>query len=659
VTGFDLRLKILGLFIGALLVTLTGRLWVLQLTRWVDYTGKALQNRISIVSTPPPRGLIYDREGRVLAENRPNWGIMITPSELPEDDEEREKIVRRLASILRDRDVSTAQLREAMEEICARVNVTPMLLGDFADDLTLEHVAQIEEHGLDLPGVKISEQFSRRYPYGDLASHVLGYARAITGEQYEQWRGLTYPGGEQSEGLGVEPWQDDPVYGPNSIFGQSGIEAACELDETTDPPTPLLQGRRGMRVWEVDVLNRPLRLIREERLPQHGAGVYLTIDLELQRVAEKALDRAVGDRLTGAVVLMDVNTGEVYVMASKPSIDPNRWVRGFTGDEYRRLAEDERHPFSNKAISGTYPPGSVFKTITTIAALQTTDLAPDTYFECKGIIHEGADHQPFRCWVRSGHGWVNLWEAIAQSCDVYFYEVVRKAGTTSDAIAKYARLFGLGETTACGLPAEVGGLVPDREWKAENRDEDWYTGDTLQLAIGQSFLKVTPLQMAVMTAALANGGVVLSPHLVRKIDWPEYLGRGPTLFQAEVVRRVPLDPANLKIVQQGMRRAIVDEKGTAHNLAASGLPIAGKTGSAQVYLDRKPHAWFVCYGPYDEPRFACSVLVTEGGHGSSAAAPVAQVVMEAALAKYGDGEPEKLQELMREAERAAVRAAGD
>jgi len=655
------RLKTFGLLISALLAALTVRLWLLQLTQWVAYTGQALENRTSIVTTSAPRGLIYDREGRVLAENRPTWSVMITPAELPEAGEDREKLITRFASILRDRDVSTAQVREAIDRICAQAAVRPMPLGDFAEDVPFEIVAQIEEQRLDLPGVTIAEQFKRFYPYGDLASHVIGYARPITAEQYERWRDLRYPqpDTEPEDTLGIEPWRNDPVYVPDSIFGQAGIEAAFELDETVDPPLPVLQGRRGMRVWEVDVYNRPLRLIREERTPQQGAGVYLTLDLDIQRVAEEALAQAVGAKHTGAVVLMDVRTGEILAMASKPSIDPNRWVAGFSRDEYQRLADDERHPFYNKAIQGTYPPGSIFKMITALAALETTELKPEQRFECKGIIHEGAAHQPFRCWRRSGHGWLNLWEAIAQSCDVYFYELVRKVGTTSDAIAQYARMFGLGESTNCGLPGEADGLVPDREWKADVRDEDWYTGDTLQMAIGQSFLRVTPLQMAVMTAAIANGGSVIQPRIVRKIEWPDYLGRAPTLFKTRVVRRLDVSPEHLKIVQQGMRRAIVSEHGTAHHLARSGLPLAGKTGSAQHRLDRPTHAWFVCYGPYDNPRFACSVLVTEGGHGSEVAAPVALSVMKAALLKYRDGSPEDLQQLLTEAEEAAAHAQGD
>ncbi|NLO07783.1 MAG: penicillin-binding protein 2 [candidate division WS1 bacterium] len=635
-TGFDLRIKTFGLFVGVLLVMLTGRLWLLQLTHWVDYRGQALQNRTSIVSTPAPRGLIYDREGRVLAENRPNWSIVITPAELPTEPEKREDVIKRLASILRERGVSTADVRDAIAEACKAASVTPTPLGKFAEDLSLSAVAQIEERRFELPGVGVAEQFKRHYPYDDLASHVLGYARAITGEQYEQWRHLQYPGSDEQrpDELGIEPWQNDPVYGNSSIFGQSGIEAAYELDEAGATPVPVLQGRRGMRIWEVDVHNRPLRLIREERVPQQGAGVYLTLDLDLQRVAEEALAEAVGNTRTGAAVLMDVRTGGVLVMASKPSIDPNRWVAGFSSGEYQKLAEDPRHPFYNKAISGTYPPGSIFKMVSVLAALETTDVRPESRFVCSGQIRLGSPTRPYyhKCWKNHG-GALNMWEGIAQSCDVYFYELVRKAGTSSDAIAKYARLFGMGTSTNCGLPGEADGIVPDRDWKAENRpnDPDWYTGDTLQYVIGQSFLKVTPLQMAVVTAAVANGGTVISPRLVRKIDWPEYLGRGPTLYRAQVVREVEVDPDNLRIAQEGMRRAVTDPQGTARTMADLDFTSAAKTGSAQFELGRKTHAWFACYAPYENPRYACVVLVTEAGHGSEVAGPVAKKIMAAAM----------------------------
>lgn len=646
VAGFDIRLKALGVLMGVVLIALIGRLWLLQITRWSDYCTSdgelrvgyrklALFNRTAAIRTPAPRGTIYDRQGNMLAETRAVWSACITPADLPDDLAQREELIVRLASIFRG-SATSAEIREAIGGICAQGSVDPLPLGSFAEDIPLEIVADIEEHRSELPGVSVIEHFRRHYPYGKLAAHVLGYARGITDEQYEEVKELECPAPPGESGDDTEAVRADRVYARDSEFGQTGIEWALELNRSNGPPTPILQGRHGILEYQVDVRNRPLRVIRE-RLPERGASVYLTLDLELQKLAEEALHQTVEHYgTTGVVVLMDVRTGEVLVMCSRPSVDANRWAAGFTDEAYETLANDPRKPFYNKAISGEYPPGSAFKIISAVAALQTTSVRPSHTFVCGGIIHEGTDHQPFRCWVYPDrHRRLDFLWAIAKSCDVYFYELVRKGGLTSEAIAKYARAFGLGESTNCGLPAEVDGLVPDRTWKLDEKGEGWWTGDTLQFVIGQSFLTVTPLQMTVATAAIANGGKVLKPQLVRKIVWPAHVRRGPTIYKAQVTREVKAAPESLKMVRDGMRLAVTAEKGTAHNLADPNLPLAGKTGSAQSYLDRQTHAWFVCYAPDDHPRFACAVLVTEAGYGSTAAAPIAAKVMGAALRKYG------------------------
>jgi penicillin-binding protein 2 len=652
-SGFDFRLKTMGLFVGVLLITLTGRLWMLQLTQWVDFREKALQNRTTVVTTPAPRGLIYDRNGVVLAENRPNWTVIITPAELPppSDQEERDRIVTFLASVLRDRDVSTADVREAIDEVCEASHFTPTSLGRFAEDLPFDLVAQIQERRSELPGVSVGQQFRRYYPYGRLASHLLGYARAISEDEYKQWKNLQFPAEDEGQTpWPTEPWSNDPVYKGDSVFGKDGIEAAYELDTSTDPPTPLLQGRRGMRVWEVDKFNRPIRLIREEREAQQGAGVYLTIDVELQKIAEDALNKAIGTKRTGAAILMDVNTGEVLALASEPSVDPNLWVQGMPNDQYANLAADKRLPFVNKAIAGTYPPGSIFKLVTSLAALETTEATPQTSAECRGFISVGSGSRPwvYKCWKNHG-GYLDMYEGLAQSCDVYFYELVRRHGLTSTTIAAFARMFGIGSPTGCGLPGELAGRVPDPEWKADELDEDWYLGDSLQYVMGQSYLLVTPMQMAVMTAAVANGGKVMAPQLVRKIQWPGYLERGTTLFRGEVVSEVQCDPENLKTVQEGARHAVTSRNGTARGLANLGFSVAGKTGSAQFGPPgTETHAWFVCWAPYENPRFACTVLVTEGGGGSEAAAPIAREIISAAMARYENGQVFEIQSLLPE-----------
>ncbi|MCD6361055.1 MAG: penicillin-binding protein 2 [Armatimonadetes bacterium] len=653
VAGFDNRLKILLALVCVLMLTLIGRLWMLQLSGWASadddsplwmrYTADALRNRIKIIRTPAPRGMIYDRNGKVLAENRPRWNVVITPAELPSDPSKREDVIVALASILRDKGASTADVREALDNISRQMPVRPVPLGDFAEDLTLKMVAEIEEHALDLPGVSVSEDFARDYVHGDVASHLLGYSRGITSEQYEKYRDLQYPSPPSETDQFTEMLGGDPIYGPDSEVGQTGIEAACELDTSVDPPLPMLQGRRGREIWEVDARGRPLRLL-SERPPVEGAGVFLSIDLELQEYAERLLEAQLGGRLTGAVILMDVNSGDVLAIASKPSVNPNKWVSGFTPEEYQRLLNDPRKPLYNKAIAGLYPPGSIFKMISLLAALQTTSVKPSQRYYCSGIIHHGARHTPYKCWKRDGHKTLDMYEGMAQSCDVYFYKLVLNAGTTSDSIARYARAFGLGEPTGCGLPGEQGGLVPDRRWKEDaqlppGEDNIWTTGNTLHLVIGQGFLTVTPLQMTVVTAAIANGGIVLRPRLVRKIVWPEHMGRAPTIKPAEIVRRVHVAPENLDVVRAGMRRAVTGRLGTAHNLVDIGVPLAGKTGSAEWKPGMRTHAWFACYAPYRNPHFACVAFIREGGHGGQAAGPVAAKLIKAALARYPNGCP--------------------
>jgi len=652
-SGFDSRLKSFLILVSVLMLTLVGRLWMLQLSNWaradgdsttplwMRFTADALQNRTTVVRTAAPRGMIYDRNGSVLVENRPKWDLVITPADLPSDPAEREEMILKLASILRERGASTAGLRKTLDEISGQMPVRPVPLGNIGNDLTLRMVAEIEERALELPGVAVSNDFGRYYVNGDLASHTLGYSRAITSEQYEKYGPLQYPAPPEETDQLAAMLGGDPVYGPQSEFGQAGVETACELDTSADPPVPMLQGRRGRQIWEVDAQGRPLRLI-SERPPVEGAGVCLAVDVDLQRQAERMLEAAVGTRRTGAVVLMDVNTGDVLVLASKPSVDPNKWGTGFTPQEYQHLLNDPRKPLYNKAIAGLYPPGSIFKMVSVLAALQTTSVRPSQTYYCGGIIHHGARHTPFKCWKRNGHQTLDMLNGIAQSCDVYFYNLVLKAGTTSDSIARYAREFGLGEPTGCGLPSESAGLVPDRRWKEDatlpaGEDNIWTSGNTLHLMIGQGFLTVTPIQMAVVTAAVANGGTVLRPHLVHRVEWPALMDREPTVCAPEAVRRVPVMPENLRVLQRGMRLAVTGQGGTAHNLDNAGVPIAGKTGSAEWQPGLQTHAWFAGYAPYQNPHFACVVFVSESGHGSETSAPIAGALLAAAVKKYPDG----------------------
>ncbi len=632
-TVFLVRLRVMAWIIGAAFMLLIGRLWILQFTNWTTYAQQAAGNRTRKVYQPAPRGLIFDRNGMVLAENHAVYNVNIVPCDFPENEAEAEHIITQLAGIL---GASTAQVREGIEKIKAQSSVEPVILQDIGEDVSLEVVAAIEARRLEMPGVVIDQQARRYYPHGSLAAHVLGYARPISAEQYAQVKDLVYPSRYQelqSPSIGIEAISE-PIYAPNSIYGQDGVEATYDIYEHASPAVPVLQGRRGYHLYEVDATGEILGLL-EEREPVAGASVYLTIDARLQKVAEEALEEAIGNQRTGAVVMIDVRTGEVLVLASKPSFDPNAWVRGFSARQWQRLQNDPRTPFLNKAIAGEYPPGSIFKIISAAAALDAKGLDTSRRFHCSGIIYEGRDHQPFRCWKEKGHGYVDFWKGIAQSCDVYFYELVRspEVALDSDTIADYARRFGLGNTTGIDLPGEKEGLVRDRRWKREVQREPWTTGNTLHMVIGQGFLTVTPLQMAVVTAAIANGGELPSPHIVRKIAWPKWLGGGAELCGQSEGRKVEVDPQVLAKIRRAMRLAVTSSDGTARVMRGLGVSVAGKTGSAEHYPTKPTHAWFVCFAPADNPQYAVVVFVSEGGYGSTTAAPIARQLLAAAFGK--------------------------
>ncbi len=623
---FLVRIKILGGFAAALLLMLVARLWVLQLTQWPGYARQAVGNKTAIVRHSAPRGLIFDREGRVLAENRPVYSVCVVGSDLPPKSADLEKMLPRLAGYM---GVSTAALRTAITE-CKKRNVLEAVpLPKIGDDVPFSAMAQIEEHRLELPGIVIHDNFARYYPCGTLAGHALGYARPVTALQYEKVKDLDYPQPEQ-DAADPRPRLPDPVYARDSVYGQQGVEALCELDRSSDPPLPMLQGYRGRDEYEVDATGRELRVV-ESRSAAQGASVYLSLDARLQKVAEDALASAAGDSRTAAAVMLDVHTGEVLVLASYPSIDPNKWVHGFSSEEWASLNNDPRRPMMNKAVAGGYPPGSIFKMISSCAALETTRATTATSFTCTGAIHEGRAHQRFGCWKPQGHGTVDFLGGLAESCDVFFYELCLEDGLTSDAIADYARRFGLGESTKLGLAGEIDGVVPDQRWKLDARHEPWRLGDTLHMVIGQGDVVVSPLQMAVVTAAVANGGTLVHPHLVKKVAWPQSWGVQPTLTDAAPARKVAVKAETLEIVRRAMRQAVIGRGGTAAALARLGIPAAGKTGSAETVPGKPPHAWFCCFAPYDDPQYAVTVFVSEGGHGGTVAAPVAGKILAAAF----------------------------
>ena len=621
----DRRVLVLRIAWGLLLAVFIARLWELQLTRWVTFAREAAGNRTKIIRIEPPRGLILDRKGRLLAENVTRWRVGVDPTRLPDEEAQRERCIMKLAGIL---DVPAPDVREAIESAIAASGGRPTALEKVGERLTFEQVARIEESHFDLPGIIVLEERERHYPLRSVAAHVLGYARGITAEQYEQYRTIPVP--PFAPETNVEPSLPDLLYSRHSVTGQAGVEAAYELDRSTAPPLPILAGLPGRIVVEVDARGRAVRVI-SSRPAAPGATLYLSIDAQVQQVAEAALDATLraGHGRSGAVVVVEVNTGQVIVLASRPAFDPNKWVRGLKPAEWRALSSDPRKPLLNKAIGGAYPPGSTFKIISSIAAFESIDLKPSRTFYCKGRITVGHKHTPFRCWLRAGHGPVDFWKGFSQSCDVYFYELVRKAGLTAQSLAYWSRQFGLGSATAIGLTGEVAGLVPDPQWKRLVVHDRWRLGDTLNMVIGQGYLTVTPLQMAMLTAAVANGGKLYKPQMVMRIDWPEWMNEDPRIIRPHLVGTVGASEQALSRVRRAMRLAVTAPHGTGRALATFPVAVAGKTGSAEHRPGQPTHAWFVCFAPYQSPKYAVAVFVESGGHGGSVAAPIARKVLAA------------------------------
>lgn len=586
------------------LLLLIARLWYLQVAQYSEHSERVLRQSTRKIDLPAPRGLILDRQGRVLAENRRVFAVGVVPAEC-----EQEKTVVRLASLL---DMGTLDISATIAE---NSNKPAFEVVPVKEEIDERQRAQVEEQLLEMPGVRVYSTLTRVYPYHSLAAHVIGYVGKPSEEMLADLEAT-------DKQIGADR------YGPDSIVGRDGIEQYYELarDLPEENYPLILQGHKGVRVVEVDAANVMKRKL-EEHPPTKGATLVLNLDVRLQQAAERALAAAVGTKKAGAAVVMNAQTGEILALASLPSYDPNRFVQGLKPKELQRLLADPRKVFHVRALAAEKPPGSTFKMISAIAALANKLITPATTYECPGRITVGRRHQPFRCWKK--HGRVDLYQAIAQSCDVYFYKLVTQAGLTHRMITDYARQFGLGELTGIDTTGERSGLVPDNEWKQEMRDEPWWQGDTLNMVIGQGFWQVTPIQLAVVTAAVANGGKVLRPHLVHKIVWPD--GRPATIIRPEVVRTVDAPPETFAIVRRGMRLAVTSQHGTAKGVAIPGLAIAAKTGSAEDDPREKPHAWFAAFAPYQDPKLICAVYVEHGGHGSESAGPVARSIFKKAL----------------------------
>ena len=573
---------------------LAGRLYWLQVVESEKYQVLSDTNRISLRLVPPVRGKILDRRGEALAVNRPNYRIVLIP-ELTGNVATTLDVLGNLLSI------GEADRRRILRDVARKRRFVPIVI---KDNLTWDDVSRIAVNTQDLPGVQFDVGFSREYPLGSDLAHLVGYVAPPA----------------ESDLTG------DPLLElPDFRIGRNGIERVYDL---------AMRGRGGTSQVEVNAVGRPIReLSRSDGDP--GLDIELTIDAGLQRFCMQRLSR----EESAAAVVLEVGTGEVLAAVSWPSFDPNDFATGIPAGLWRQLLADTRGPLTNKAVSGMYAPGSTYKMLVALAALEAGVVTPDQRIACPGHLDLGDNR--FHCWKRGGHGAVDMVEAIKQSCDVYFYEIARRCGI--DRIAAMSRRFGLGQVLGVDLPAERSGLIPTRAWKEGLYKKPWAQGDTLVAGIGQGFVLSTPLQLAVMTARMVNGGRAIDPHLVRdRVEGRSLLARADAAAPS-----LGIPPAHLTLMLKAMSGVVNDPRGTAFRarIEEPEFAMGGKTGTSQVRRItaqerasgmRKPHevpwnerdhALFVGYAPVREPRYACAAIVEHGGGGSAIAAPIVRDIL--------------------------------
>ena len=592
---FAKQLKIAVIFVLAVFGILVLRLWFLQIVGGPTYRARSENNRIRLQSMAPFRGVIRDSSGKILVDNRPSYDLYV----IPEDIHDAEDLLGRLALL------GNLDMGPIREKISRSDNGYPFKPVCLEKDISREKLAMLETRRFDLPGVMIKVSPQRHYFFGDLAAHVLGYLGEISEKQLKSGE---FPHNKSGD-----------------LIGKTGIERSWQHS---------LNGGRGGEQVEVDAAGRRIKVI-SRKPPVSGADVSLTINRELQMLAEKALDGK-----HGAVVAMDPRNGQILALASSPSYDPNLFITGFDAATWKNMVSSTDYPLHNRALTGQYPPGSVFKIVVALAGLQEGVITPHETLYCNGQYSLGRGK--YRCWKRWGHGSVNLHKALVESCDIYFYHLGLRLGV--DRIAHYAHQLGLGRKTGLNLGHEKGGLIPTAEWKRKRWGVPWQGGETVSTAIGQSFVLVTPLQVATFVSAVFNGGHVYRPQVTRWVRKPG--GESIFEFTPQLIGDVKIKPEYLELVKYALSGAVNHPRGTGSKARLADITVAGKTGTAQVVNLKKEkdakakgevpwkyrdHAWFVAVAPVDAPRITVAVLVEHGGHGGSAAAPIAKTLIEAYL----------------------------
>lgn len=604
------RAALISYIITAAFGLILARLWYLQVYKGETLHNYSIQNRLRREVVWAPRGLIYSRDDQLLVDNIPRFDAILTPQFLSEN----EHTLGKLAKIL---STDVVSINSILKKNSNQAKYRPIIV---KKNISFAELSQIETQNADLPGISVDTFISREYRDKEIGAHLLGYISEISQTQLPKLRE-----------------RDKMDYRLGDFIGQFGIEE--QLDK-------YLRGENGHEFVEVDARGRRKRYINTDNLfkgiedekPLSGMNVKLTIDRDMQIAAFNALQDKVG-----GVIAIDINSGQVLTMVSRPSFDPSQFSRGLTPEYWRSLVGNKDHPLRDRNIQEHFSPGSTFKAITGIAAFEEGEIDENTEVNCGGSFRLG--RKVYHCWKKNGHGPTNLVKAIRESCNVYFQKAANRMDI--DAISKYAKAFGLGGRTGISLPREVSGLIPTKEWKKKRFGQEWQAGETLSCAIGQSYVLASTIQLATAYAAIANGGKIYRPYVVKDIY--DQNGELVKTFTPELLSTIQMkNPKTLKYIREGLYQVVNNPKGTAFYRRGQGILMAGKTGTSQVKsssadkiyqkcetmdYESRHHGLFVAFAPADNPKIAAAVIFEHGCHGSSAA-PVVEAVITQYMKKY-------------------------
>lgn len=566
------------------------RLINLQLVQGAELRKSAEENRVRIEAVRAPRGIIYDSQGDALVRNTPNFILTFTPADLPEDKNQLNQIINRLSSILNIDSQELSNLFQSKQN-------SPYEPVTIKEKIDYHQAMLLNIESASMAGVNLRNEYTREYSDNYTFSHILGYIGKISKEELSQYNKT-----------------NDKPYLFNDLIGKDGLELFYEKE---------LKGQNGKKQIEVDSQGKEKKVMAESS-PQIGENLTLSIDHDLQVKLWQQLDNLTKEKgITGAAaVALNPNTGEVLALVSAPAYDINKMAGGLTSEEYQKLIKDAKNPFFDRAIAGEYPSGSTIKPVIAAAALQEGIITPATTFLSVGGIKIGEWFFPD--WKAGGHGLTDVRKAIAESVNTFFYMIgggdEKFNGLGIDRIKKYAEMFGLNHQLGIDLPGEASGFLPSKQWKESVKKEKWYIGDTYHLSIGQGDLLVTPLQVSSYMAAIANGGTLFKPHLVKKIT--DAIGNLIKEVAPEIIRNDFIKPEYLKVVREGLRQAVTS--GSSRAMADLPFTSAGKTGTAQFGNEGKTHSWFTAFAPYENPEIVITVVVEGGGEGHELALPIAK-----------------------------------